>query len=169
MFSPRACRSLSLALIALLTALSLSSCLGTRPDTAELVPFTSDGCSLFPDGTFRDRDKWCDCCLNHDLAYWQGGSAEARDRADVTLRDCVLTRTNDPHLAETMYLGARLGGLPDFPTWYRWGYGWPYGRGYQPLSDLENIQVQKQLAVYARQHPTGYCTEKKIRLHKGPG
>ena len=161
MFSPLARRSLFRAMIALLTVLSMSSCVGSRPhDPTELAPFSSDGCSLFPDGTLKERDKWCECCQNHDLAYWQGGSVEDRERADATLRDCVLVRTNDPQLAETIYLGVRVGGHPVFPTWYRWGYGWPYGRGYQSLSDLENLQVQKRLADYARQHPTGFCAEK---------
>jgi len=154
-------RSLPAVLFALLTVLTLSSCAGHRPPhTAELVPFTSDGCSLFPDGTFKDRDKWCDCCQNHDLAYWQGGSADERKQADANLHDCVMARTNDQRLAETMYLGARAGGHPGFPTWYRWGYGWPYGRGYQPLSNRERLQVQQRLAAYAKRHPAGYCVEK---------
>jgi hypothetical protein len=129
-----------------------------------LIPFTSDGCSLFPDGTRNDRDKWCDCCQNHDLAYWQGGSADERSHADSTLRDCVLARTDDQLLAETMYFGARTCGHPIFPTWYRWGYGWPYSRGYQALSDLERLQVKEQLAAYAQRHPAGFCAEK----NKGP-
>lgn len=165
MFLPLAHRSHFAALVVLLTALCLWSCVGSRPaDTAGLMPFTSDGCSLFPDGSFKERNKWCDCCQNHDLAYLQGGSAEDRDQVDTALRDCVLARTNDPQLAETMYLGARVGGHPAFPAWYRWGYGWPYGRGHQPLSALEKLQVQKRLAAYAQQHPTGFCAEK----HKGP-
>ncbi len=152
-----ACRA---ALIALLTALALSSCVGGRPPgTADLAPFTSDGCTLFPDGSFKDRDKWCDCCQDHDLAYWQGGSAEDRDQADVNLRDCVLARTDDTQLAETMYLGTRIGGHPAFPTWYRWGYGWAYGRGYQPLADEERLQVQERLDTYTQRHPAGYCAE----------
>lgn len=160
-FSPLPRLSLHAALFALLTALILSSCVSGRPPhTASLVPFTSDGCSLFTDGTFKNRDKWCDCCQTHDLAYWQGGSAAVRDQADEALRNCVLTRTGDQNLAETMYLGARAGGHPAFPTWYRWGYGWLYGRGYQPLSGLEKLQVKKLLAVYAQRHPAGYCVEK---------
>jgi hypothetical protein len=140
--------------------MNFSSCVGWRPSqTAGLVPFTSDGCSLFPDGTFRERDKWCDCCQTHDFAYWQGGSAADRKQADTSLRDCVLELTKDRFLAETLYLGARVGGPPVFPVWYRWGYGWPYGRGYQPLLDVERIEVQEQLAAYAKQHPEGYCVE----------
>lgn len=156
-FTLCSCRSIHAALFALLTVLTLSSCVGAR---AGIVPFTSDGCSLFPDGTFTDRNKWCDCCQTHDLAYWQGGSADERTRADATLRDCVLMRTGDKDLAETMYLGVQVVGSPAFPTWYRWGYGWPYGRGYQPLSRVEKLLVQKRLAAYAKRHPAGYCAEK---------
>ncbi len=145
----------------LLTIPAMSSCVGARPSGSKgLVPFTSDGCSLFPDGTLADRDKWCDCCQTHDLAYWQGGSADDRVRADEDLRSCVQARTGDADLAQTIYLGVRVGGHPVYPTWYRWGYGWPYGRGYEPLTKSEKRQVEEQLAAYAKQHPQGYCVER---------
>ena len=35
-------------------------------------PFTTDGCTLWPDGF------WQSCCVEHDMAYWCGGSAEER-------------------------------------------------------------------------------------------
>lgn len=147
-------------LLALLTVFVLSSCCpGPARQAMELAPFTSDGCSLFPDGTLSDRSKWCHCCLTHDLAYWQGGSTKERNLADAALRDCVLKQTGDQQLAKTMYLGTRVGGHPAFPVWYRWGYGWAYGRGYQPLSEGESLQVQKQIADYSQQHPEGYCVE----------
>jgi len=126
---------------------------------AEIRPFSSDGCSLFPDGTLSDRTKWCDCCFTHDLAYWQGGSAEERLAADEALRDCVLARTADAVLARAMFLGVRAGGHPAFPAWYRWGYGWDYGRGYRQLSDGDKVQVDRQLQAYAEQHPQGYCRD----------
>jgi hypothetical protein len=163
-FSTLPLRYLHGTIFALLT-LTLLSCAGVRPPhTAGIVNFASDGCTLFPDGTLKNRDKWCDCCQTHDLAYWQGGSDDEREQADVILRRCVLARTGDQHLAETIYLGARAGGHPAFPTWYRWGYGWPYGRGYQPLSGEERVQVKERLAVYTQRHPAGYCVEK----NKGP-
>lgn len=126
---------------------------------AGLRNFTSDGCSLFPDGTLKDRSKWCDCCLEHDTAYWRGGTEEERKTADEALRDCVLGRTGDQALANTMYIGVRAGGHPVFPTWYRWAYGWRFGRGYAPLTGEERQQVRRKLDEYWRLHPGGYCRE----------
>jgi hypothetical protein len=152
------------ALIASLVLACLSS--GAQADAADLAHFTSDGCSLFPDGTIADRAKWCDCCLLHDIAYWRGGTEEERKRADEALRDCVLGHTGDKALSETMYLGVRAGGNPVFPAWYRWGYGWPYGRGYKPLNDEEREQVRKKLDEYWMSHPGGYCAEKHGTMPK---
>ena len=124
---------------------------------SDINQFASDGCSLFPDGTLKDRSLWCDCCFNHDMAYWRGGSAEERNQADKTLRECVLQRTGNKALAEVMYDGVRVGGSPKFPTWYRWGYGWKYGRGYQPLTGHEQKQLADMLDSYRKSHPSGYC------------
>lgn len=128
-------------------------------EAVALAAFSSDGCSLLPDGTFQERNKWCVCCQEHDIAYWQGGTAEQRQQADETLRVCVVERTGDEKLAEAMYLGVRGGGHPVFPTWYRWGYGWPYGRGYAPLTEIEQRRTLELLDAYRRGHPQGYCGE----------
>jgi hypothetical protein len=151
------------AALTLLTALVLSRPGVFDAHAADLRPFASDGCSLFPDGAIKDRTKWCACCLSHDIAYWQGGTKKERKMADEALRDCVRERTNDQGLAETMYLGVRVGGHPAFPAWYRWGYGWPYGRGHKPLSDAEKQRVLERLDEYAQQHPAGYCEEHGLR------
>ena len=150
---PPARRLSILAVLTVLTAVTTCATAGA----ADLGEFTSDGCSLFPDGTIAERSKWCDCCFEHDVAYWQGGTEEERKVADAALRSCVLERTGDTALAETMYLGVRAGGHPVFPTWYRWGYGWSYGRGYAPLIDDERKQVKLMLDGYRQQHPGGYC------------
>jgi hypothetical protein len=144
-------------LLAALAVACLSGCASAA--ASNLADFTSDGCSLFPDGTVGDRAKWCRCCLQHDIAYWRGGTEEERKDADRALRKCVRERTDDKALAETMYLGVRAGGHPAFPTWYRWAYGWPYGRGYQPLTDEERKQAQTKLDEYVKKHPEGYCSE----------
>jgi hypothetical protein len=127
---------------------------------ARLSDFTSDGCSLFPDGTMKDRALWCDCCFAHDIAYWQGGTREERLAADRMLRECVYDRTHNKALADMVYDGVRTGGHPVFPTWYRWAYGWTYGRGYAPLREGEKKQIREKLNAYHAKHPDGYCREK---------
>ena len=106
----------------------------------DIKPFTSDGCSLFPDGTFEQNELWLSCCTAHDLAYWQGGTYEQRLDADNELRQCV-AKVGEPQIANLMLAGVRVGGSPYFPTSYRWGYGWPYSRFYKPLTEEEKLQI----------------------------
>ena len=108
----------------------------------------------------KDRTLWCDCCFSHDMAYWRGGTREDRKEADKTLRACVMERTGNKALAAMMYDGVRAGGSPAFPTWYRWGYGWKYGRGYEALTTEEIKQVVDKLETYKKDHPSGYCRKK---------
>jgi hypothetical protein len=110
----------------------------------DLKPFTTDGCSDFPNGTPSQQSLWLDCCVRHDLAYWKGGTEAERLTADRALQRCV-AQTGEEKIAELMLAGVRAGGSPYYPTSYRWGYGWPYLRGYQALSDEEIDQVRRQL------------------------
>jgi len=136
----------------------LSSALANSASSASMLhDFKSDGCSLFPDGNREDRNLWCDCCFAHDIAYWSGGTKTERMRADEVLRDCVLERTRNKALAAMMYEGIRTGGHPAFPTWYRWAYGWSYGRGYQALAKEELQQAKEKLDEYFKKYPSGYC------------
>ena len=114
-----------------------------------LKPFSSDGCSLFPDQSLINEDDWYDCCAEHDIAYWQGGTKEERTQADKLFKECILKRTQDKTLANLMYVGVRFGGSPYFPTWYRWGYGWNYQRGYAPLTPEEREMVRDKLDEYS--------------------
>ncbi|WP_394494927.1 hypothetical protein [Shewanella sp. ENK2] len=110
----------------------------------DIVPFTSDGCSVFPDGTLADNQLWLACCTAHDFDYWQGGTAKERLESDQRLKQCV-ANLGQPHIASLMLAGVRVGGSPYFPTTYRWGYGWPYPRDYQALSKQEKQQIQRVL------------------------
>ena len=74
---------------------------------------------------------WVDCCVEHDIAYWCGGSCADRQAADRQLEECVAAH-GSPTIGETMYLGVRIGGSPWVPAPYRWGYGWDWPRGYEP-------------------------------------
>lgn len=106
-----------------------------------IAPFTSDGCSAFPDGTMAQQKLWLACCQAHDLAYWKGGTYAERLAADQELEQCVAA-TGEPAVAKIMLAGVRVGGTPYLPTKFRWGYGWPFMRGYKALSadELKSLQ-----------------------------
>jgi hypothetical protein len=106
-----------------------------RTGQVPLFAFTTDGCTLWPDAT------WQSCCVQHDLLYWCGGSDAERRTADAALRRCVAAHGGGA-LATLVYWGVRLGGHPWLPTFWRWGYSWPWPHGYTeprgPGSDITN-------------------------------
>lgn len=123
-------------------------CLVACSNRTTLQPFSSDGCSLFPNQNALTRADWCECCFLHDVAYWRGGTAQQRASADEALRQCVEAKTGDEALANLMYEGVRLGGSPYFYSWYRWGYGWPFKRKYKPLSAADWAQVESRWMAF---------------------
>jgi len=110
----------------------------------ELRPFTSDGCSSFPDGPPSEPDKWRNCCFEHDKAYWLGGTRKERSLADQELKVCI-AQVENKVLAGVMWAGVRAGGSPWWPTKFRWSYGWPYTRGYQAVTDEERSLAKEML------------------------
>ncbi len=94
-----------------------------EPAGPPTLPFRTDACSLWLDGS------WPACCVEHDVAYWCGGTAEARARADAELSACV-AREYAPWMGGLMQVGVRVGGSPLWPTYFRWGYGHPYSGRY---------------------------------------
>ena len=116
----------------------------TRSNADELAPFTTDGCSLFPNGNPLHKSLWLQCCIQHDMAYWQGGTREQRLAADLALEQCV-TKVGEPKIATTMLAGVRAGGTPYLPSSFKWGYGWSITRGYQALTTEEQQQVANRL------------------------
>jgi hypothetical protein len=71
------------------------------------------------------------CCVNHDIEYWCGGSAQDRRDADDRLARCVKTIGQDTVLAGTMRSAVHIGGEPGSPFPWRWGYGWSGTRGFE--------------------------------------
>jgi hypothetical protein len=140
--------------LCLLSVLALAGC----ERNSELKDFTSDGCSLFPDGTLMGKDEWCECCFEHDIAYWQGGTEEQRLLADLALRECVLEKTGSEELAELMFQGVRAGGSPYFYNWYRWGYGWSDRRNYRELTAADKELVELKLEKFYS-NPTYPCKD----------
>ena len=110
-----------------------------------LRPFTTDGCSDFPDGTPSHKTLWLSCCTEHDKAYWQGGTYDERRKTDEELQRCV-AKVGEPGIAALMLAGVWVGGSPYWPTRYRWGYGWPWPRGYRELTAAERDQIQQALS-----------------------
>jgi hypothetical protein len=100
--------------------------------------------AYFPTARQKNKSLWLDCCVRHDFAYWKGGTYQERLDADLALEKCV-DRLGEPKIAKLMLKGVRAGGSPQFPSPYRWGYGWPFPRNYQALNDEERMQVKAQL------------------------
>lgn len=111
-------------------------------DADELQPFTSDGCSVFPDGTREHNKLWLACCERHDYDYWKGGTYQQRVDSDQALKQCV-SNIGQPKIALIMLAGVRVGGSPLLPTSFRWGYGWPYPRYYGALTKDELKKIQE--------------------------
>jgi hypothetical protein len=133
----------------------------TQPSSSPMTlqPFATDGCSRFPDRSPIGKADWCHCCVAHDLAYWRGGTAGQRLQADQALKACVQQASGNEALAALMFNGVRIGGGPEFDTPYRWGYGWPFGRGYAPLTPQEDAQASElerdYLAAQSKSAPCG--------------
>ncbi|MDP2560884.1 hypothetical protein [Psychrobium sp. 1_MG-2023] len=127
-------------LVSLLWIIAFSS----NAQQAKLAPFTTDGCSLFPDGTLASSEQWLHCCVQHDFDYWQGGTAKQRQRSDRELLLCV-AKAGHPHIASLMLTGVRVGGHPYWYTPFRWGYGWPYPKAYAELTPAEMQLVEQRV------------------------
>ena len=109
-------------ILILLAILSMDLLAQNNADTAKReVPadFKSDGCSLFPDGNYRD------CCVEHDKDYYLGGSSKERRKSDKRLYKCVRSKEGwqNEILAPVMWLGVRVLGVSFLRTSFRWGFG----------------------------------------------
>ena len=135
----------------LMFVVALSGCtLPSQIRPSDLRAFTTDGCSGgFPEGPPGHPNLWCDCCVAHDLAYWKGGTWEQRAAADAKLNECVKQK-GKAVTGKVMELGVRVGGTPYLPTSYRWGYGWPFLRGYAPLTLEEERVVRDKEKDYEK-------------------
>lgn len=109
----------------------------------------SDGCSggmseiygklKFLHLKYGETLPWRQCCVVHDRAYYNGGEKKEKTAADKELKNCVSEIVGPKHLG--FVLGGLMedvvwiGGLPYFPTTYRWGYG-------EDFRGTENLPVQ---------------------------
>lgn len=82
-------------------------------------PFTTDGCSAWPESSIQS------CCISHDIAYWCG--VGDRQEIDESFRRCVSKKKTRAY-ANIAYAGVRMGGGRFMPFSWRFGYGhrWPF-------------------------------------------
>ena len=91
----------------------------TKARTEPPADFTGDGCTLFPDGNYRE------CCYRHDLDYFRGGTEKERRDSDKRLYRCVRSKKGwqNEIAAPLMLFGVRVFGVSFLPTPFRWGFG----------------------------------------------
>ena len=118
---------------------------------SHLIAYSSQGCATAPELSAIDSSDWCDCCREHDIAYWRGGTKEQHDQADNRLRKCINLKSSDKKLANNMVDSANKGGGAYFFAGYRWGYGWQLGRKYQALNEKEIYLTKQYLLDYLKQ------------------
>jgi len=113
------------AWILIITAFMTCAAVGQAASTPTMErAFETDNCTWFPDGDYTD------CCVAHDKEYFVGGGLKDRLTSDERLRACVLSKGKGwkrKLLANTMFLGVRVGGVHFLPAPFRWGFGnkWP--------------------------------------------
>lgn len=132
---------------------------------SEIRPFESDGCTMSPDGTFRERTKWRDCCIAHDLRLWGGGTKEERVEADLTLRQCMETKAG-PRIAKIFWLAVKMGShspikLPN----KQWGNAWYQNSGYRSLApeEIDRLIIKIQELEINPQIKDDYILELQTR------
>lgn len=136
-----------------------------------LSSFKSDGCSMFPESSFKDSPQLQACCIEHDFQYWKGGSSNEKVDADKTFKQCVSqVRDNKEGLAKLMYWAVHLFGRPGSGLPFQWGYGWKKNRKYHPLPKssyvefspsaikyMETTKDAEEKALLAEINSNGFC------------
>jgi hypothetical protein len=111
----------------------------------KLKPFVTDNCTMFVDGTVSNPFLWRDCCVEHDLRYWFGGSSSSQDFSDLQLKSCV-TKKSGTFYANLIYYGVRAGHHFPIKHKYVWGWGWLTTREkYTKLMSSEKAIIREEL------------------------
>jgi hypothetical protein len=111
-----------------------------------LRPFATDGCTLSPDGTPRNRTLWRECCVAHDLRLWGGGTKTERLSADEALFSCVEKKAGRA-IAKVFLAGVRVGSYSPYKIPAKvWGNAWYDRSGYRALPESELLQLLDELA-----------------------
>lgn len=128
----------------LLTVLFILAVAPSVQAELKLKPFETDGCTMFIDGTSKEPGLWRNCCVEHDLRYWFGGSVEDMDATDLRLKSCV-NKIAGPTWANLIYTGVRTGHHSPVKNKTQWNWGWTQKREYKKLSNQEIAVVKDEL------------------------
>lgn len=112
--------------------------------SSELTSFETDYCTMFFEGTLRKPGVWKDCCFEHDLRYWFGGSKKSQKKSDLILKQCVRKKAGT-FWANLMYYGIRAGHLSPIKNKYKWGWGWVNPIGFRPLTTQEKKYIVQKI------------------------
>ncbi len=111
---------------------------------SDLKVFYTDYCTGFNEGTLSHPNLWKDCCFEHDLRYWFGGTKKDEDFADLQLKKCVKNKAGTFY-ANIMYYGVRVGHLSPIKHKTYWGWGWtPKSKEYYAPLTKDKIKIIKE-------------------------
>lgn len=136
------------------------------PPEREMRPFRTDGCTLAPEGTINRPKLFHNCCVEHDLRMWGGGTKKERKDADWGLRTCI-RKLAGPGYADIYYNAVRLGRLsPVTIRSKRWGNGWYELDGHRTLSieELHRLIEEAKLLDLPVDMIESYIFELELRL-----
>lgn len=106
-----------------------------------LMDFHTDYCTMYKEGPTNSPEAWKECCLEHDMYYWAGGTIQNRNQADLRLKDCV-EDLGYPEEAQIIYAGVKLGHLSPIKSKFPWNNGWLGKHQYLSLNPYERQQVE---------------------------
>lgn len=98
-------------------------CTKHKTRKGEFDPNSSDGCSLLSvvwQWLRGNQVPFRQCCIDHDQAFWYGGSKEVHREADRKFRECI-KQSGYPVTAWILWAIVRIFGSPcsPFPQ-FRW-------------------------------------------------
>lgn len=90
------------------------------------------------------QEPWYDACVEHDWAYYKGGTEEDRKKADLELRRSI-EATGHPIWGFFIYWAVRIFGSSHWPNALKWGfrYNWYTDYGYREVDDKKEINFRK--------------------------
>jgi hypothetical protein len=106
----------------------------------ELKSFKTDYCTGFREGTFKKPNLWKECCFEHDLRYWFGGTKKQENFADTQLKNCVYVEAG-PFYSNLMYYAVRAGHYSPIKHSTHWGWGWSDKRKYYQSLNSEQKKI----------------------------